>query len=135
MDQCKKVENMRPETLAVHAGGDPDRETGALAPPLHFATTFKHGPAGERIAGYEYQREGNPTQDRLETTLAAMESGAAALIFASGMAAMHALLESMPNDAEVLIPLDCYTGLRLLGAEFLPARGISARQVDFADIA
>jgi cystathionine gamma-synthase len=125
---------MRPETIAVHAGGEPDRETGALAPPLHFATTFKHGPAGERIAGYEYQREGNPTQDRLEATLAAMEGGAGALIFASGMAAMYGLLELLPNGAEVLIPQDCYTGLRLLGGEFLPQREIRARQVDFSDV-
>jgi len=125
---------MRPETLAVHAGGDADAATGALSPPLHLATTFKHGPAGERVAGYEYTREGNPTQDRLEAALAAMEGGAAALVFASGMAAMHALLESLPNDGEVLIPDDCYTGLRALGAEFLPARGISVRAVDFANL-
>jgi cystathionine gamma-synthase len=125
---------MRPETLAVHAGGDADAATGALSPPLHLATTFKHGPAGERVAGYEYTREGNPTQDRLEAALATMEGGAAALVFASGMAAMHALLESLPNDSEVLIPDDCYTGLRALGAEFLPARGITVRAVDFADL-
>ena len=125
---------MRPETTAVHAGGEPDRETGAMAPPLHLATTFKHGPAGERIAGYEYTREGNPTQDRLEAALAAMEGGAATLAFASGMAAMHALLESLPDASEVLIPDDCYTGLRALGAEFLPARGIATRTVDFGDI-
>jgi cystathionine gamma-synthase len=124
---------MRPETIAVHAGFAPDRETGALAPPLHFSTTFQHGPAGERVAGYEYLREGNPTQDRLEATLAAMEGGAAALAFAAGMAAMHALLEALPNEAEVLIPPDCYTGLRILGAEFLPARGIALRAVDFSD--
>ena len=125
---------MRPETLAVHAGGEPDAATGALAPPIHLATTFKHGPAGERVAGYEYQREGNPSQDRLEATLTAMEGGAAALIFASGMAAMNALLEAMPTGAEVLIPQDCYTGLRLLGAEFLPERGVTTRQVDLSDI-
>jgi cystathionine gamma-synthase len=124
---------MRPETIAVHSGGEPDPETGAVAPPIHFATTFQHGPAGERVAGYEYQREGNPTQDRLEAALAAMESGAAALIFASGMAAMNTLLETLPNGAEVLIPQDCYTGLRILGAEFLPERGISTRPVDFTD--
>ena len=76
------------QTLAVHAGAEPDAATGAMAPPLHLATTFLHGPAGERIAGYEYQREGNPTQDRLEAALAALEGGAAALAFASGMAAM-----------------------------------------------
>jgi cystathionine gamma-synthase len=125
---------MRPETTAVHAGNEPDAATGAMSPPLHFATTFKHGPAGERIAGYEYTREGNPTQDRLEAALAAMEGGAAALAYASGMAAMHALLESLPNDSEVLIPEDCYTGLRVLGTEFLPQRGITARVADFADL-
>lgn len=124
---------MRPETLAIHAGGEPDAQTGALAPPLHLATTFVHGPAGERVAGYEYTREGNPTQDRLEQALAAMEGGAAALAFASGMAAMNALLESLPAGAEVLIPDDCYTGLRVLGAEFLPARAVQLRMVDFGD--
>jgi cystathionine gamma-synthase len=124
---------MRPETLAVHAAAEPDPATGAIAPPLHFATTFRHGPAGERIAGYEYQREGNPTQDRLETALAALEGGAAALAFGSGMAAMHALLESLPGGAHVLIPADCYTGLRVLAQEFLPEREIFATAVDMAD--
>ena len=61
---------MRFETLAIHAGAEADAETGAVAPPLHMSTTFQHGPAGERRAGYEYQREANPTQDRLETCLA-----------------------------------------------------------------
>ncbi|MEO8161952.1 MAG: PLP-dependent transferase [Arenimonas sp.] len=126
---------MRPETLAIHAGGDADAQTGAIAPPLHLATTFKHGPAGERVAGFEYTREGNPTQDRLEAALAAMEGGATALAFASGMAAMNALLESLPAGSEVLAPEDCYTGLRVLGAEFLPERGISLRLVDFGDLA
>ena len=51
--------------------------------------------AAERVAGYEYQREGNPTQDRLETALAALEGGEAALAYASGMAAIAGLLETM----------------------------------------
>jgi cystathionine gamma-synthase len=124
---------MRPETLAVHAGAVPDESTGAIAPPLHFSTTFKHGPAGERVAHYEYQREANPTQDRLETALAALEGGAAALAFGSGMAAMHALLESLPAGAHFVYPSDCYTGLRSLATEFLPERGIAATAVDFED--
>ena len=61
---------MRAETLAVHAGAEPDPATGAIAPPLHLSTTFRHGPAGERIGGFEYQRESNPTQARLEQALA-----------------------------------------------------------------
>ena len=125
---------MRPETLAVHAGGAPDAQTGALSPPLHLATTFAHGPAGERVAGFEYTREGNPTQERLEEALAAMEGGAAALAFASGMAAVVALLESLPAGSEVLIPRDCYTGVRMLGEEFLPARGVTVRMAEFGDL-
>ncbi len=125
---------MRFETLAIHAGAEPDPETGAVASPLHLSTTFKHGPAGERIAGFEYQREANPTQDRLEVCLAALESGERALVYASGMAAMAGLLESLPNDSHVLIPSDCYTGLRVLCAEFLPARGITATALDMADL-
>ncbi len=125
---------MRLETLAIHAGAEPDSETGAIASPLHLSTTFKHGPAGERVAGYEYQREANPTQDRLEACLAALEGGERALAYASGMAAMAGLLESLPNDSHILIPNDCYTGLRYLGAEFLPQRGITATALDMADL-
>ncbi len=125
---------MRPETLAVHAGAEPDAATGAIAPPLHLATTFRHGPAGERVAGYEYQREGNPTQDRLEHALAALEGGEAALVFGSGMAAMSALLDSLPPSSHVLIPSDCYAGLRTLAQEFLPERGITSSTVDFGDL-
>lgn len=124
----------RIETLAVHAGGEPDETTGAVVPPIHLSTTFRHGPAGERAAGYEYQRESNPTQDRLETALAALENGAAALCFGSGMAAMAGLLESLPAGSHVLIPTDCYTGLRALSAEFLPERGITASAVDMSDL-
>lgn len=126
---------MRLETLAVHAGADPDVETGAVAPPIHLSTTFRHGPAAERIAGYEYQREGNPTQDRFETALAALEAGQAALAFASGMAAIAGLLETLPSGARVLLPEDCYSGLRYLAIEFLPQRGVVAEFVDMTDLA
>lgn len=121
-------------TLAVHAGHEPDAATGAVAPPIHLATTFRHGPAGERLAGYEYQREGNPTNDRLREALKALEGGEEAMTFASGMAAMSTLLESLPTGARVLFPNDCYTGLRMLFAEFLPERGIVPIEVDMADL-
>lgn len=125
---------MRLETLAIHAGGEPDPGTGAATPPIHLATTFKHGPAGERIAGYEYQREGDPTNDRLRSAIAALEGGQTALTFASGMAAITALLESLPPDSRIVIPNDCYTGLRLLCTEFMPERGMQATAVDMADL-
>jgi cystathionine gamma-synthase len=125
---------LRLESLAVHAGAAPDAATGAVATPLHLSTTFQHGPAGERVAGFEYVREGNPNQDRLETALAALEGGAGALAFASGMAAITAMFESLPPGSHVIYPRDCYTGLRVLAAEFLPQRGLSASAVDTADL-
>src|SRR5690606_4432520 len=131
----RQEQAMRLETLAVHAGAETDAETGAVAPPIHLSTTFRHGPAAERIAGYEYQREGNPTQDRLETALAALEGGEAALVFASGMAAIAGLLETLPGGSRVLLPDDCYSGLRYLANEFLPQRGVAADFIDMADIA
>lgn len=122
------------ETLAVHAGAEPDPETGAIAPPLHLSTTFRHGPAGERVAGFEYLRESNPTQSRLETMLALVEGGEASLAFASGQAAMLAAMQSLPRGAQLLIPDDCYTGLRGLCREFLPEKDITATAVDMADL-
>lgn len=121
---------MRLESLAVHAGAEPDAATGAVAPPLHLSTTFQHGPAAERVAGFEYAREGNPTQARLEAALAALEGGTAALAFASGMAAADALLSSLPPDSHVLIPRDVYQGLRALARDFLPRLGIRVDAVD-----
>lgn len=123
-----------PGTLAVHAGQQPDPATGAVAPPIHLSTTFRHGPAGERLGGYEYQREGNPTNDRLREALAALEGGATALTFASGMAAMTTLLESLPAGSRVLFPDDCYSGLRMLFSEFLPERGLVVETIDMADL-
>jgi cystathionine gamma-synthase len=125
---------VRPETLFVHAGVEPHTATGAVVPPLHLSTTFKHGPAGERVAGFEYVREGNPNQQQLENALAELEGGAGALAFASGMAACSALLDSLPGGAHVVYPRDCYAGLRVLVSEFLPQRGVSATAVEIGDI-
>jgi cystathionine gamma-synthase len=125
---------MRLETLAIHAGAEVDAATGAVAPPIHLSTTFRHGPAAERVAGYEYQREGNPTNDRLREAIAALEGGVTALTFASGMAAASTLLEALPPSARIAIPDDCYTGVRMLAAEFLSARGIAVATLDMADL-
>jgi len=93
---------MRPETLAVHVGNEPDPATGAVAPPIHLSTTFQHAADGARLAGYEYQREGNPTNDRLCAAIAALEGAQTALGFASGMAAICTLIESLPTPARIV---------------------------------
>lgn len=124
---------MRFETLAVHAGGEADRETGAVAPPIHLSTTFLHGPESEPLSGRLYQREGNPTQDRLEEALTAIEGGGRALAFASGMAAASTLLQSLPAGRRVLFHSDIYSGVRQLALDFLPRWGMQAAFANLAD--
>jgi len=100
---------MRFETLAVHAGGERD-ETGAIAPPLHLSTNYEHSPSGEPRHGYLYARMDNPIQRRLESALAAVEGGQAALVFASGVAAGAAYLQSLPAGSHVLFSTTSSTG-------------------------
>ena len=125
---------LQPETLAIHAGAEPDPATGAVAPPIHLSTTFRHGPAGESEAGYEYVRGANPGQDRLEAALAAIEGAPAALAFASGMAAIDHVFAEFPPGTHVLLPNDYYHGVRTLAREVLPARGITTQMVDQTDL-
>ena len=125
---------MRFETIAVHAGGQIDPATGSLAPPIHLSTTFQHGPQGERPHGYLYTREGNPTQTRLEEALAAVEGGAAALVFSSGLAAGAAYLQVLPSGTHVLFHDDIYYDFRTIAAEFFPRWGIEASAADMADV-
>lgn len=82
--------NVRFETLAVHTAASADPATGAVSPALHLSTTFERAPDGSYPSGYEYIRDANPNRNALETTLATLEGGAAAVAFASGMAATMA---------------------------------------------
>ena len=109
---------MKFETKAIHAGMSVDPQTGALAPPLHLSTTFQRNEEGDPSRGYSYVRDGNPTQDRLEEALAALDGGAAALAFGSGMAAGAALLQALPGGAHLLLPDDCYYGYRGLADDY-----------------
>ncbi len=129
----EKGGNLRFETIAVHAGGAVDPATGAVAPPIHLSTTFEHGPAAEVPHGYLYIREGNPTQARLEQALAAVEGGETALVFASGMAAGAAYLQTLPAGAHVLFHRDLYYGFRVLAHDYLPRWGIEASEADLGD--
>ena len=120
------------DTLAVHAGAEPDPETRAVAPPIHLSTTFVHAPAGESD-DFSYQRDDNPTQRRLETALAALEGGERALAFASGMAAVAAVLDTLQRGQRVLVPEDCYVGTRGYVTDVLPERGVEVITIDGAD--
>lgn len=120
-------------TLAVHAGADPDPETGAVAPPLHLSTNFVHAAAGG-ADDFTYQRADNPTQRRLESALAALEGGERALVFASGMAAVAAVLDTVQRGERIVVPEDCYVGTRGYVTEVLPERGVEVITVDTTNL-
>src|SRR5579885_3609137 len=125
---------MKFDTLAVHAGAEPDAQTGALSPPIHLSTTFRHGPAGELVDDLEYQRDDHPTQRRLQEAVAALEGGERALAFASGMAAVAAVLDTLQRGQRWLLADDCYAGTRTFAAEVLPERGVETLSVDLTDL-
>lgn len=107
---------MRPETLAIHAGQRPDPASGAVAAPIHLSTTFERAGDGSFASGFQYSRDDNPNRQTLETALAALEGGADAISFASGMAAIAAMIESLPADRprRLVLPDDMYFGIRSL---------------------
>lgn len=122
------------ETRAIHTGPRSDRETGAVAPPIHLSTTFARDAAGEPVAGYGYIREANPTQSQLEDVLAAIDQGEAALAFASGMAAAAAVLQSLRAGTHVLLPDDCYLGISALADEYFGRWALSFELVPMSDL-
>ena len=116
-------------TRAAHAGLGADPLTGAIAPPLVPSSIFEHGNPG----GYEYGRERNPLWERLEAVLAALDEGAAAVAFSSGIAAIAAVLSALPPGAAVVGPHNGYSGTRRLLHELDEAGRIETRLVDVAD--
>src|SRR5215211_4140442 len=114
------------ETLAIHAGQEPDPLTGAVVPSIVQASTFKQDGVGALRGGYEYSRSANPTRTALEECLAALEGGARGLAFASGLAAEDALLRTVCEPgSHVVIPDDAYGGTFRLFAKVLERWGVS----------
>lgn len=109
-----------PATRAIHAGYRPDAATGAVNVPIYASSTFAQDGVGGLRGGFEYARTGNPTRAALEASLAAVEEGAFARAFSSGMAATDCALRAMlrPGD-HVVIPDDAYGGtFRLIDKVF-----------------
>jgi cystathionine gamma-synthase len=121
---------VRIETIAVHAGGDRDPATRSVAPPIHLSTNYELGPGSVKLGGHIYTRYSNPTQDRLETALAALEGGEAALVFSSGVAAGAAVLQSLPPGSHVVFPDDVYYQFQVMDAYYLPRWGLESTIVD-----
>jgi cystathionine gamma-synthase len=123
------------ETLAIHAGQEPELRTGAVVPPIYQTSTFAQDAVGAPRLGYEYSRSANPTRDSLQECLAALEGGRVGLAFASGLAAEDTLLRTacQPGD-HVVIPDDAYGGTYRLFARVAQRWGLDWTAARISDV-
>lgn len=120
------------ETLAVHAGAEPDAATGAVSPPIAQTSTYAQDGVGRPRAGYEYARTQNPTRERLERAVASLEGGAHGIAFASGSATTAVLSELVAPGEEIVVGDDVYGGTYRFFETVARPRGIDARYADLA---
>ncbi len=121
----------RYSTLAVHAGQHPDPLTGAINVPLYLSSTFELTGVGTD-RGWDYSRAGNPTRDRLETALAALEGGHSGHAFTSGMAAISGLVAMLHTGDHLICSKDVYGGTARLFNQIVSHYGIEIEYVDTA---
>jgi len=120
-------------TRAIHAGQEPDPYTGAVNVPIYASSTYVQEEIGKH-KGYEYSRVSNPTRDRLETNLAALEGGVAAKVFASGMAAINAVASTLKAGDHVVAGHNLYGGTPRLFNQVLVNFGLTFTYVNTSDL-
>jgi cystathionine beta-lyase/cystathionine gamma-synthase len=125
--------SLRFETLAIHAGQEPDPATGAVMTPIYQTSTYVQQGVGEH-KGYDYARTGNPTRSALEACLAALEGAEFGLAFASGMAAIDTVLKLLDPGDHVLASNDVYGGTFRLFDRQYRKYGIEFSYVESTDL-
>ena len=125
--------NYKYSTLAVHAGQYPDPLTGAVNVPVYLSSTFELTGIGTD-RGWDYSRAGNPTRDRLEEALAALEGGSSGHAFASGMAAIYALVATLRAGDHVICSHNVYGGTQRLFNLIVRHYGIEIEYVDTGNL-
>ncbi len=123
---------MRFATKAVHAGNEPDRATGAVAPSIVTASTFAQDGIG-KPRGYEYSRSGNPTRERLERAMAELEGGKHGLAFSSGLGAITTVASLLNKGDHVIMCNDVYGGTFRLFDKVFSNFGITFSATDARD--
>ncbi len=121
------------ETIAVHAGAEPDETTGAVSPPIYQTSTYAQDGVNNPRRGHDYARSINPTRDRLERAVAALEKGTHGIAFASGSAATAAIAQLAATGEEILVGDDVYGGTyRYLERVHRPGGAGEARYTDLS---
>ena len=123
------------ETLAIHAGQEPDPRTGAVVPAIYQVSTFHQDAVGSPRDGWEYSRSGNPTRAALEECLVALENGVRGLAFASGLAAEDCVVRAVCASGDhVVLPDDAYGGTYRLIARVFDRWGLEHTAVALDDL-
>ena len=120
------------ETLAIHAGQDPDPAYGAVMVPIYQTSTYVQKKIGE--AEYDYARTANPTRTALQACIAALEGGKHGLAFASGMAAIDCVLRLLRPGDHVLASNDVYGGTYRIFERVYQDYGIAFSFVEMGDL-
>ena len=120
-------------TRAIHAGQEPEPATGAVNVPIYASSTYVQEEIGKH-KGYEYSRVSNPTRDRLETNLAALEGGTASRVFGSGMAAINAVATMLKAGDHIVAGHNLYGGTPRLFDQVLVNFGLTFTYVDTSDV-
>ncbi|MGA7753039.1 MAG: PLP-dependent aspartate aminotransferase family protein [Candidatus Sulfotelmatobacter sp.] len=128
----KKDKQLGFATRAIHAGQEPDPLTGAVTVPIYPTSTYVQQGIGEH-KGYEYSRVSNPTRARLEENLASLEGGVAARVFASGMAAINAIVTMLKSGDHVVCGDDLYGGTPRLFNSVMVNFGLVFSYVDTSE--
>jgi Cystathionine beta-lyases/cystathionine gamma-synthases len=122
------------ETLAVHAGADPDQISGGVSPAIQMSTTFKQDGVGQTRGGFEYGRSDNPTRRALEAAIAALEGGSHGFAYASGLAATQNLLYLLDPGDRLILSDDAYGGTWRLADKVWARYGVQTDAVDLRDL-
>ncbi|MEJ8802832.1 cystathionine gamma-synthase [Pontibacter sp. H249] len=120
-------------TKAIHAGVEPDPTTGAIMTPIYQTSTYVQRSPGDH-KGYEYSRTHNPTRTQLQNALAALENGKHGLCFASGMAAIDAIIKMLSPGDEVISTNDLYGGSYRIFTKIFQNYGIKFHFTNMADL-
>jgi len=120
-----RVMTDRFETLAVHAGAEPDEISGGVSPSIQMSTTFRQDGVGRPRRGFEYGRSGNPTRQALEEAIATLEGGTHGLAYASGLAATQNLLYLLEPGERLILSDDAYGGTYRLFDKVLQRFGLT----------